>query len=481
MNPRASKRFVVAVLLLHVALGAVLAVHHEAWRDEGETWLFARDAAPGEFWGRLGYRGTPALWEVTLMPFARTGFPFQTAAVVHQIVAAAAALVLLRFAPFSRLIKVLLLFSYLLGYEYLAITRNYAPLVLLLFVLAWLDRDERDRPIAWGITLGLLANTSVHGLFMASAIGAGCLAEKVRNRQLGGRVAVGHAIAVGFGLLSVAQLWPPVDGAHSGLFYTTEWRAFRWSISQSLFPGLKISSLHWVAIPVFVLLLAAIARHRRALLTFLLGWAGLLYLLIFKVAGGARHFGLVFLLLVWALWISEDGSSDRIRTAALRSLTVVLGIGVLTAAHYWVVEIRHPFSGAKEMAAYLENEGHVTRQIAMHLPATGSAILAYLTEPRSFWFPALAAEGSYMKWDHGYEAADRIGYGYVAMMTRRQVPDALLLLNEPLDDPSRYGFTLEFATSSDVFEKTDEIFYLYRPLPTGISLEDAAVNPDSQG
>lgn len=466
-RPKASPRFVLPVLLLYAVLGAVLVAHHEAWRDEADSWLLARDASAGELWDRLGYKGTPGLWKAILVPFAKSGLPFETAGWVHLAMATAAAFVLLRYAPFSRSLKVLLLFSYLMGYEYLAIARNYAIGILLLFILAVLDHRRYDRPVAYGLVLGLLANCSVHGLFIAVAAGAVFLVEAVRHERLDRRVVVGLAVAVGFGLLAVAQVWPPADGAHAGWAHMTELRSLRWSVSQSLFPGIRIGGLHWVAFPLFAALVAAFRKHPRALATFALGWAGLLYVMTFKVVGGPRHFGIVFMLLVWALWVSADADRTRFRALTLRGLEVALAVGVITASWYWTMEIRYPFSGARDMAAYLDESGLSSKRIAVHLPATGSAVLAYLDEKRTLWFPALGEEGSYMKWDRRYEAADRIGHSSVAEDVRQEDPEALLLFNRPLEHPEGLGYSLLHVGGANVFEKLDEVFYLYAPTGGG--------------
>lgn len=462
-RPSTDPRFVYPVLFLYLLLGAVLVVHHEAWRDEADSWLLARDATAGEIWDRLGYKGTPGLWKVVLAPFAKAGLPFETAGWVHLAIATLAAFVLLRFAPFSRLLKVLILFSYLLGYEYLAIARNYTIGILLLFILAALDDGRYERPAWYGLVLGLLANCSVHTLFIAAAVGLVFVIEAVRQDRLGRRVVVGLCVAVALGLVAVAQVWPPADGAHTGWVHATEWRAMRWSVSQSLFPGIRIGGLHWIALPVFGALLISLRSHARALSSFLLGWAGLLYVMTFKVVGGPRHFGIVFMLLLWALWVSDRDDRTRFRSLATRALASVLAVGVCTAAWYWTMEVRHPFSGARDMAEHLERTGLSRARIAVHLPATGSAVLAYLDERRTLWFPALDEEGSYMKWDRRYEAADRIPHDAIAATVRRADPQALLLFNRPLERPEEAGYRLLHVSSPDVFEKLDEVLYLYSP------------------
>lgn len=463
---------VVAALLAYVLLGLVLAAHHEAWRDEADSWLWVRDGGLGELFGRLGHMGTPALWYLVLFPFARAGLPFATQGLVHVAIAAGAAFVVLAHAPFSRRFRLLLVFSYFLGFEYLAIARNYSIGLLLLFTLAALDGRRRERAVLYGIVLALMVNTSVHLLFIGVVIlAASALELRADARADRSRVA-GLAIALCGVALAAWQLWPPADGAHTGLFYSFEPRALRWSLSQSLLPGIPVYGLHLVTIPIVLACLFALWRHPRSFWIFLAAYSGLLYVMTFKVVGGLRHFGLVFALLVYCIWIAEAAGREAYlrtnwRRYAMLGLEVCLAVSLVVAAVYWTLEVTRPFSGSKEMAQYLEANGLEGRKIAAHYPAAGAVVLVHLREPRRFWYPALGREGSYMYWDRRYQEADAVPVESVARTVRAEAPECLLLTNAPLERPRAFGMRLLFKTSEDVFAKRDEILYLYAPVPAG--------------
>ncbi|MGK2859529.1 MAG: hypothetical protein ACSLFQ_20195 [Thermoanaerobaculia bacterium] len=450
-------------------LGLVLAMHHEAWRDEADSWLWVRDGSLGELFGRLGHMGTPALWYLVLFPFAKAGLPFAAQGLVHVALAAGGAFLILAHAPFSRRFRLLLVFSYFLGFEYLVIARNYAIGLLLLFALAALDEKRRERALLHGTLLALMANTSVHLLFVGTVLFIASARDLWLDRRKAGRARfAGLAIAL-FGLgAAVWQLWPPADGAHTGLFYSFEPRALRWSLSQSLLPGIPVYGLHVVTIPIVLACLFAMWRHPRSLWIWVAGYSGLLYIMMFKVVGGLRHFGLVFGLLIFCLWVAEAaGREAYVRTIwrryAMLGVEVCLAVSLVVAAVYWSLEIRRPFSGSKEMAQYLESSGLAGRKIAAHYPVAGSVVLVHLSEPRRFWYPALGREGSYMYWDRRYQEADAVSVESIARSVGAESPDALLLTNAQLERPQDFGFRLQFKTSEDVFAKRDEILYLYVP------------------
>ncbi len=76
------RRTTVPVWMAWVLLVFFLAFHREPWRDEAETWLMARDASFAEVLHRTAYLGTPVLWFTLLFPFAKSGLPFETQAVL---------------------------------------------------------------------------------------------------------------------------------------------------------------------------------------------------------------------------------------------------------------------------------------------------------------------------------------------------------------------------------------------------------------
>ncbi|MBI2212174.1 MAG: hypothetical protein HYU52_00885 [Acidobacteria bacterium] len=464
--------FVFVPLALYLLLGFALITHHEAWRDEADSWLWARDGSLEELFGHLGHMGTPSLWYLLLFPMAKAGLPFLAQGVLHVLLSSGTAFLILARAPFPRRVRLLVVFSYFFGFEYLVIARNYAIGLLLLFALAALDGERRQRRILFGLTLALMMNTSVHLLFIGVVILSVEAWESWRERPRPRGRDFGLMVAFAGAMASVWQLWPPLDGAHAGIIYEFEPRALRWTLSQSLLPGIPVYGLHFVTIPVFIACVAALWRYKRSLVIFTAGYAGLLYIMTFKVVGGVRHFGLVYALLLYCMWIAETAGEKTFRAANSRRVAMIaleccLAISLATAAVYWAMEWTRPFSGSKEMAEYLDSEGLASRQIAAHLPAPGSAVLVYLQQPRRFWFPALGREGSYMLWDRTYEEADDVPLQTVARQVSETAPESLFLTNAPLRGPARYGFRLLFRTSDDVFAKDDEILYIYTPLGLG--------------
>ena len=143
--------------------------HHEMWRDEVHAWTLARLAHGfGDLvTGDRVYEGHPPLWFWYLHVW--TWFVKAAEGIQIATIAAAttAAVLLARFAPFPRYLKVLLLFSYYFGYEYTVISRNYVLGWLLVCLFCAVYHQVRVRYFAAAIAISLLSLTSFYGLAMS--------------------------------------------------------------------------------------------------------------------------------------------------------------------------------------------------------------------------------------------------------------------------------------------------------------------------
>ena len=65
------------VIALFFLLSLYMIVHHEAWRDEAQPWLIARDSPSFlSVVRQMNREGTPGLWFYMAYPLARAGLPF---------------------------------------------------------------------------------------------------------------------------------------------------------------------------------------------------------------------------------------------------------------------------------------------------------------------------------------------------------------------------------------------------------------------
>ena len=131
----------------YALLTSIVAIYHEPWRDEAQAWLIARDLDIISLFKQMRYEGTPALWHLILFPFAKLNFPYCTITIIHLVIAISMVYLFVSYAPFSRITKLLFIFSYYIAYEYAIIARNYNIAILLLFLIAIFYKERFEHQI----------------------------------------------------------------------------------------------------------------------------------------------------------------------------------------------------------------------------------------------------------------------------------------------------------------------------------------------
>ena len=447
-----SRGFVAAVLGAWVAVVAVVAAHHEMWRDEADAWLFARDGDLLHIVDWTRHAGTPSLWYFLLAPLPRLGAPYLSQQVLHLAIAAAAAAIVLACAPMTRLTKVLALFSYYFVYEYAVVVRSYALAVLLIVVAAALHARRAERPLAYAAVLALLFNVNVQGFIVAAVL---ALLFVIRERR------PLPVVIVALGAFAAWwQVRTPPDPMRAGNPHLFIHDAARWTIGAAFAPTMPPAVALALGVVVLGAVTVALRRSREAILALWLIAGALLALYSVVWIGGFRHAGFVLVAVLVAIWIARDVELP----AAALLLNGALLISVAVGARAAVSDVEAAFSGSKEMAAYLRAQELDRLPIAAHNLTQAEAVLAYLP-PRTFWYPGQMRDGSYMTWDAAFERALDVPYYIAELRARRHFGRGawLLLFNVEMPDPAAHGFRLVYATRQSVFEKSDERYWLYEP------------------
>src|SRR5688572_13377820 len=84
-------------------------LHHEMWRDELQAWMVSRDAPSlAQLFQNAKYEGHPALWHLFLFALSSlTHDPF-IMQVFHILLSTASVFLIVRFAPFTLFVKILI-------------------------------------------------------------------------------------------------------------------------------------------------------------------------------------------------------------------------------------------------------------------------------------------------------------------------------------------------------------------------------------
>jgi hypothetical protein len=486
LTPTQRNALLLICLAGYVAGVSLVAARHEPWRDEADTWLQVRDSGLGELIGRFAYFGTPGLWYLLLYPLPRLGLPYESQAALHVILASCAVSVLLWRGALPLTTRVLFAFSYLMAYEYAVVARSYVLSVLLLFLIAAHYGRRREQPLMAAVLIALLFQTNAHSVGIAGALAGVAALELAGARPLEWKKAVSVGLMFVGGLLALLQLRTPPDANITGLISVVDLGALPRSIGQAFLPGFEVEALNAVGVLLAVGVAMTVRRDWRALTFFLGSYAWLAYVFVLKYTGGLRHWGLLAVVALVALWLHADGARRRgevvewdrsvdigqgasrpIGRATLMALNVCLAASCGMAAFFWRLDWQLAYSGGQEMASYLKTLDLGGKTIAAHPPAHSETVLPYLPGVE-LWYLGMARRGTFMPWDATYRRADAMSSEEALSELPRTLasePGLLILLNSPI--PERYGgeFQLRHQTVGVVFNHRDEQYFLYERRP----------------
>lgn len=490
-----TKKLKYICIILFIVLSIILILKHEIWVDEAQAWLIARDIPDfASLITQMGYEGTPALWHTILLPFAKSGLPYSSMAVIHFLFMLTAIFIFIKNAPFTKFQKFLFIFGYYIFYEYNIIARSYVLSVLLLFIIASIYKNRFKKPVVYSILLFLLANTNVHSLVIAIVL-TGFYAFEIKfdgNFRLSKSHFIAFAIIIlGFSI-SIYQLLPPDDLVPAG----SEWdyglniRQIDQRAGNALFnafsPIPEPLVLHctprypgFVGLFFFLLSLWILFRKRRPLLIYLIMSLCLLGIFLTKHPGKLRHHGLIFIIFIFSLWISKyykerEQAKNRFisRLFSYKSISYIFitlllcqVIGSPLAFYY---DYKYDFSASKKTATFLKDNGYIGDNTFIAVfPYSQVSILPYIPEQYSkFYYVEIENYASYLVWSKKYftkkaifinEIIDRVDNA----TRNKNYQTKLIILNKRLIGWAKPYERLNLIAYFDQSIKLGETFYIY--------------------
>ena len=358
-----------SILLVLLLVGGRL---HEPWFDEAQAWLVAQDSDPLQILTQVvRYEGTPALWHLLLWGVQRLGLGYGGFYLVSAALALVGAWLVLFKSPFPLWMRIGVVFSYFFAYQYAVVARSYALDLALAPLLACLFERRAERPLAYGVALGLLANTNAHSFILAIPLGLDFTWTCAR-RPAGARGLAAVLICAALGVAAILQAWPPHDPQFKSaggvqlmvarpLVLFVEGLIERadpflpWDAGVRLFwSGVAMSLL--VVIPTAMLVAKA---GRLPLATMMTGALAIFYLLVYS---NYWHSGIVFLMLLLILWISWRGFPRMRRDHRIWLLcacATLLAYQDVDAGAAWLRDLRAPYSASRDAAQEIAEIGRI--------------------------------------------------------------------------------------------------------------------------
>ena len=408
------------LLFLFAALSYIGSTHHELWFDEANDWLMVRSSTS---FTELMHTGHPLMWSGLLFTLSHFTFNPFVMQLLNISISFIAALIFLRYAPFSTLIKVCVLFSYFFFFEYNIISRSYGITWLLLTIFCALFCSKQRNYFLLIAVLVLLANTHAFSLLISLVLFAVTLhsykQEKGWNRK---PLLIGCALFAAGLLFSIITMLPhpnnlivqestgnyfsveriskAISFFIKGLYPLPDFLSYHFWNSNFIVSHIKIVGIFLTPF-IFIIPLILFYDKRYSLAVFYIPALLIMaFMFKFQLFTGVHYMGYAFMLLTVSFWLAsgmEQVSKLHLpkvlstRFGKLRTLCYtpfiasVLVCQIAAGIYAFCMDYKYPFSEGKEVSSYINSQSDKNSLVIAGPFYTGPSIGIYLN--KSIFYP----------------------------------------------------------------------------------------------
>lgn len=374
----------IIILLIWLVIVVIGCFYHEMWRDETQVWCIVRDMNLSEIFQTTRIEGHPMMWYLLVLPFAKLGFPVESMQIISVAFVFFSLVFLLYKSPFDILQKVLISFSAGMVYFLPVIARNYALIPLFLFLLAHFYNQRKEKPYVFALLLILLSQTHILMLGFCAIVFLLFAVEQIKSKKAIPAILIllvnflfiifsfYNADNVNMTVQNYRQLDDNILAFLDCFCYIFFSPVFKYSnyINYILFYGFiafTFYSLFKLDKKIFLIYFASFSY---VCYIFARVWfAGVVYQKVFVLT----------LILIFCIWVIKN-----VQKQFKIAFNLFLGLSVILAINYFCLEIKYPFSCAKQVVQYIKENVKEETIVFKGYAFTISPISAYLPQKRFY-------------------------------------------------------------------------------------------------
>lgn len=370
-NFHKNKFFIFTVFIIYILIILVVSYHHEAWEDESQGWLIARDLNFIEIINQMKYEGHSFLWYYILAIFAKTGLSYEFSKIIMIVLAGITGLLVLTKAPYNNFVKIVILFNAVFLYYMPTFLRPYSIIPLILICISIMNEKPEKYPIFYGLAIAILANTHIIVLGLAFAIYFNYFMKqfvdkyeknsKKQNTKLiiGTVIAIlGMIIVIGCAIAGFFNSIAPTHGTDVPQEVLERIINLALNLHSTLI-DISIPNLLIIFIDIIILSLIifqSIKTDKKQGIIFFIGLIFYLFvqILVFGIFTSQRTV-LLFILLLYFSWNTKRISIEKNKIDVIEIIIVI--ICVLSIPHTIKIisdEIKYPYTDSKNVAEYIK-------------------------------------------------------------------------------------------------------------------------------
>lgn len=479
-NSNNKKTIYSLITVCYFALNVFLIINHEAWRDEAQAWVIAKNLSVIDMFKTLCTEGHPCLWFLFLMPFAKLGLSFEYISYISLLIMCIAVYVFLESAPFSLLVKIGVLFSSMFLYYNPVVSRVYSLIALLVVLLGKYYKQRLEKPILYGILIALLFQTHVLVFGLAIGLTIDLLIEFFKDKK--NKKLLASLFTVLFSVICmIIEIMPRsskasgIDTSMTGLldklsisnilsgmqyFAYTGWG---WMNKTTYFIPYICFGLCVICIILFICLNRVWKRNYQTIITAVCG-CGLFFGVVWLVyKPHTQMSSILIMILLFVMWILyENNEQENIKLSIIALLALVSFLTFSVCQSVLRQDVVGYYSTSKKTAEYIENNVKKDDVIVLENCVYDTTIYAYVnSNNKDIKFYDLRNRCDYVFYQAGSDIInDKLSLDYIVDVSLEDLKakDNIYYLSNSLINDNR----LQLVYGNQEIETlTGENYYIY--------------------
>ena len=346
-----------------------IAKFHEAWADEAQAWLLAKDTSFLELVRAMRYEGSPFLWHLILKFSIFCGLSYEKMYYIPLIFTIIGIIFLFKNKNVPWIFKLTIPLTYFIFFQYTVVSRSYCLIFPILMMIANIYDKKEEKLIRYSILLFLLMNVSLHCTLIAGGLWAEFghdiwkrynIDKKIEKREI-----IFLTVIMILLLSTIIMIFPNSDCSYTpGIRYN-----FFEMIGEILYTNnnnLIINIIASILVISILILMGNKENYFKIIITIVP-----VFLLNLLVTCSIWHVGIIYLIILFLTIITKALKNKSVFILLLLSIIIQMYWNVVSVDY----DIEYAYSAGKEASEYLkniDNENKIISAIGFHCVSINS-------------------------------------------------------------------------------------------------------------
>ena len=337
------------VFILYAIFLIIMALHHEQWRDEAQSWLIAKNLSFIKIISQLKYEAHPFMWYYLLRIFSLLGLKYKYIFIIPVLLNLIATYLLLNKSKFNRITTIIIIFSSTSFFYCGVLARSYSLAYLLVIILSLIYQDRYQKPIYYGLLLFAIMNTHILLLGFIGSLVLIDIYEFIKNKDNRKPIIISTSMAIAGAIMIALQFFSTINSTGKTIHFEQLKNIF--TQTEQLFMPALYSNIIYAAtiITITAYLIYLVNKKQIKELIILLCGLGFQILFATMVYNSVNASSLVYLNILFVLMQTEKiNTTTTTITITLFALTL-FATCLITTNDYTKL-----YSDSKNVAKYIE-------------------------------------------------------------------------------------------------------------------------------